>query len=213
MTRRAQTYPPQLCEKLAQCFIEDWRKGKGNPEWVSPRELELQDNEDEEDYVMGEKIPVPEVSRVWDKIDRWSETSRWTWKNQEEHNNILEGRAGIVSAKIASMCPSHWNARVLLISDSQVVISAFSKGRSSKLAINHLARKLCAMSQGCNIRFYFRYVRTHRNHADGPSRGYPIGVAPKSVEDQGVSKKSKDGRGPMVNQLKALPEIFYRTSG
>ena len=214
MTRRAQTYPPQLCEKLAQCFIEDWRNGKGNPEWVSPKELELQDNEDdEEDYVMGEKIPVPEVSRVWDDIDRWSETSRWTWKNQEEHNNILEGRAGIVSAKIASMHPSQWDCRALLISDSQVVISAFSKGRSSKLTINHLARKLCAMSLACNVRFYYRYIRTHRNHADGPSRGYPIGVAPKSVEEQDVLEKSKDGRGPKNYQLKALPEIFYRTSG
>jgi hypothetical protein len=26
---------------------------------------------------------------------------------------------------------------------------------------------------------YMRYIETDRNHADGPSRGYHIGVAPK----------------------------------
>ena len=202
-TRRAQTYPPQLCEKLAELYVRNWVAGKGNPEWVSPAVLAQQEEEEEEEGALGEKVPVPEVSRDWDPIDRWSEVSRWTWM-AEEHNNVLEGRAGVVSAKILSSDPSNWNRRSLLISDSQVVIGVFSKGRSAKKLMNHLARKIASISFGCNIRMYWRYIRTWRNHSDGPSRGYPLGVAPKGESTSG---------GPTSGVLKGLPDFFYRTSG
>ena len=149
---------------------------------------------------MGSKVPVPEVSAGWDPIDRWTETSRWKW-HKEEHNNVLEGRAGTTSAKILSQDPKCWNRRGLLISDSQVVISIFSKGRNSKRVLNRLARRIAAICLGCNMKLYWRYMRTWRNHADGPSRGYPIGVAPK------ISKEEEQDS----SALKHLPEIFYAT--
>ena len=205
-TRRAQTYPPELCEKLAQLFVKGWIEGRGTPEWVSPAVLAQQEEEaEEEESQLGERVPVPEVSGTWDPIDRWSEVSRWVWK-EEEHNNILEARAGVVSAKELSSSPKNWGKRGLLISDSQVVVGAFSKGRSSRRILNYLARKIAAISFGCNMRLYWRYIRTWRNHADGPSRGYPLGIAPKTE----VKDLDSDGRD---NQLKALPEIFYRISG
>ena len=48
------------------------------------------------------------------------------------------------------------------------------------------------------IRVYWRYIRTNRNHADGPSRGEPIGVAEKAppVRPYEVGK---------------LPEEFYQS--
>ena len=127
---------------------------------------------------MGERVPSPEISNVWDDLGRWEETARWTW-NTGEHNNILEGRAALVAVKIATREPKDWRKRHLVMSDSQVVIGVFGKGRSSKHEMNCLARRLCAMVVATGVKVYFRYVRTHRNHADGPSRGYPLGVAPK----------------------------------
>ena len=69
-----------------------------------------------------------------------------------------------------------------MIGDSQVFIGAFSKGRSSRPVINHLCRQVAAITLGLKRRVSWRYIRTHRNHADGPSRGHPVGVAPSSSE-------------------------------
>ena len=71
------------------------------------------------------------------------------------------------------------------------------KGRSSKRSLNLIARRVAAVLMATGTRFYWRYMRTHRNHADGPSRGYPIGVAPKET-DEG----EKDWR--------ELPDVFYK---
>jgi len=199
-TRQAQTYPPEFCERLALCFVTSWLAGKGNPfAWDVDESSEEEDEKVETVPEMGERVPCPEVSAVWDPLDRWKETARWTWK-VAEHNNILEARAGVVSAKIATMRPEQWRKRKLLISDSQVAIGIFAKGRSSRKVLNLVARKKAALAMATGSRFYWRYMRTHRNHADGPSRGFPIGVAPKEENDE-VSWKT-------------LPEIFYqRTKG
>ena len=117
--------------------------------------------------------------------------SRWRWR-EAEHNNILEARAGLSSASLVAKQPSSWWRRVLMISDSQVTIGAFAKGRSSVKVLNMLARRLAALAFGCRIKFYWLYMRTHRNHADGPSRGFPLGVAPKEgapVRPEPVKKK------------------------
>ena len=203
-TRQAQTYPPEFCERLALCYVTSWLAGKGNPfEWSVDEDPD--DEAKDEASVghcqpeMGDRVPCPEVSAIWDPLERWKETARWKWK-VAEHNNILEARAGVVSAKIATMTPSQWRQRKLLISDSQVAIGIFAKGRSSRKVLNLVARKKAALAIATGSRFYWRYMRTHRNHADGPSRGYPIGVAPKGEEEE-VSWKT-------------LPEIFYqRTKG
>jgi hypothetical protein len=202
-TRQAQTYPPEFCERLALCFIVSWLAGKGNPFDWEPTEDPDDEAKDEGSVghcqpEMGERVPCPEVSAVWDPLERWKETARWKWK-VEEHNNILEARAGVVSAKIATMRPEQWRQRKLLISDSQVAIGIFAKGRSSRRVLNLVARKKAALAISTGSRFYWRYMRTHRNHADGPSRGYPIGVAPKDSEEttEAVSWKK-------------LPDFFYQ---
>ena len=201
-TRRAQTYPPQFCERLAKCYVVSWLKGKGNPfdedqEDESWRESTRTMDEDDDDYQLGERVPCPEVSGAWDPLESWKETARWKWA-KEEHNNILEARAGLISAKIATMKPSNWGKRNLFISDSQVTIGVYAKGRSSRKVLNHLARKKGALSMATRSKFYWRYMRTHRNHADGPSRGFPIGVAPKTVDPEGEEDWRK------------LPDVFYQ---
>ena len=186
-TRQAQTYPSQLCEKIAQLYVRNWESRLDIGEYVDVDEFGKEETEEEsllgtdqeDQYCLGERVPAPEVGRTWDNLARWKEEARWVWK-LEEHNNILEARAGVISAKRATMTREHWNKRHLLISDSQVAIGVFGKGRSSAKSLNMLARRLASIALATGSRFYWRYIRTHRNHADGPSRGEPLGVAPKT---------------------------------
>ena len=170
-------------------------------QWINVDEFGRHENDEPEDPVfqLGERIPSPEVGRNWDNLGRWKEDARWAWK-VEEHNNVLEARAGLVSAKLATMEQEHWGKRHLLISDSQVTIGVYGKGRSSAKNLNLLARRLAALVISTGSRFYWRYIRTHRNHSDGPSRGEPLGV----VQKESVA---------IAADLQ-LPQVFYeRTYG
>ena len=71
--------------------------------------------------------------------------------------------------------------RILIIGDSQVVVGALSKGRSSRTSLNHVVRRSAGIRIAMGLRVSIRYIRTHRNHADAPSRGLPFGV--KGVPD------------------------------
>ena len=179
-TRQAQTYPAPLCEKIAELYVRNWKENSGIGQWINVEDFEEGvEEQDDTEYDLGERVPSPEVGNHWDPLARWQEEARWAWK-LEEHNNVLEARAGLVSAKLATMSQQHWGKRHLLISDSQVTIGVFGKGRSSSRQLNLLARRLAALVISTGSKFYWRYIRTHRNHADGPSRGEPLGVAEKT---------------------------------
>lgn len=205
-TRQGQTYPPAMCEKIALAFLDEFRLRQGpsgtydaeaDPEGLLCRPC----LEGGSQWDVGDRVPVPEVSSVWDPLSRWTESSRWKWR-ETEHNNILEARAGLSSAALVVQQPSAWGSRVLLISDSQVTIGAFAKGRSSVKVLNMLCRRVAAIAFACRVKFHWRYIRTHRNHADGPSRGYPLGVAPKEETPVVPVAAAADWR--------KLPELFHR---
>ena len=194
-TRQAQTYPSQLCEKIAQLYVRNWELRSDIGEYVDFEEFGEEETEEdsslEMEYGLGERVPAPEVGRNWDSLSRWKEEARWVWK-LEEHNNVLEARAGVISARKATMTKDHWNKRHLLISDSQVAIGVFGKGRSSSRSLNILARRLVSIASATGSKFYWRYIRTHRNHADGPSRGVDLGVAPKTSSTEEMASGLTD---------------------
>ena len=64
--------------------------------------------------------------------------------------------------------------------------------------LNFVARRIAALSLSMGARLYWRYVRTHRNHADAPSRNRPFGVLPE-LDD-----------GARLPAGARLPERFYR---
>ena len=203
-TRAAQSYPPTMCQLLAEAFIAAFELKELQAEMVMDQAQVEQKDEEETQMTLGQRIPSPEVANCWDPIDRWRESGRWTW-GFAEHNNLLEGRAGVAAAAIMVQPREAHGKRIMMFSDSQVVVGAFAKGRSSVRAINHLCRKIASMTLGLGVRFSWRYMRTHRNHSDGPSRGFPLGVAPPSAPEDRKSKKMS---------WQVIPDIFYkRTSG
>ena len=102
-TREAQTYPPPLCKKLAELFIRTWKHRLDLGEIIDVNEFGVEEPEEEEseEYDIGERVPSPEVARNWDPIERWEEDARWAWK-KTEHNNVLEAR-GILAVQGGSL--------------------------------------------------------------------------------------------------------------
>ena len=201
-TRKAQTYPPQMNEALAETHLDGWKDRE--PFMQEERaaavilESELKRQPD-----LGQRSPVPEVGPGWDPISRWKLLAQWEWQFWE-HNNILELKTAAIAAERFSRDYNCWDRRSLIISDSQATIGALTKGRSSVPSFNKVCRRVCALVIGTGIKFYYRYVRTHRNVADGPSRQQPLGYAGQTpvVPDSHTGAWSE------------LPDVFYiKTKG
>ena len=128
---------------------------------------------------------VPPASEVWDPLDRWHERFRVQW-DRPEHINVLELRTAVMALRHCARSRHCWDTRVLCFTDSLVTLGVLTKGRSSSRALLGLARSAAAMQLVLGLRPYWRHIETHRNHADGPSRGFPIGHAPAWAADAGT---------------------------
>ena len=73
--------------------------------------------------------------------------------------------------------------RLLVFSDSQVTIGALAKGRSSRPLLNYVCRRAAALRLAFTTRVCWRWVPTHRNHADAPSRNLPWGTMPARPDE------------------------------
>ena len=108
------------------------------------------------------------------------------------------------------------DTRVLLISDSMVAIGCLAKGRSPSWALLRLARMSAAVVLTCGLNPYYRSVESKRNHADGPSRGLPVGVAPEWATEKEKEFLTRTARAAKrtnsapaeVGRTAANPEAF-----
>ena len=60
------------------------------------------------------------------------------------------------------------------------------------------ARMAAAAQLAFGLRPYLRWVESKRNMADGPSRGYPIGVAPEWVAQEEMEALRRQLRRPRL---------------
>ena len=112
----------------------------------------------------------PEVGEKWAKASKWRVALQGRWK-RKEHNNILEGRAGLMCVRRSARSSRNFLSRMLILTDSQVCQGAFSKGRSSSFPLLLLSRRLASLQLGLRIKVGWRYINTALNPSDGPSRG------------------------------------------
>lgn len=92
---------------------------------------------------------------------------RWSFS---EHINVLEARA-LSTALVWSLSrPSCFGKKILFLVDSQVVVAAASKGRSSSHALLRRLRVNSALLLASGSRMAIRWIPTNLNPADAPSR-------------------------------------------
>nr|MDZ8103123.1 hypothetical protein [Nostoc sp. DedSLP01] len=96
-------------------------------------------------------------------------SSRW---RRAEHINVLELRALTTAVRWVLSFREAINCRVLVLCDSQVVVGAVTKGRSSSQPLLRRLRYLAAMVLASGLRLALRWVASADNPADGPSRNF-----------------------------------------
>jgi hypothetical protein len=99
----------------------------------------------------------------------WSTIVSSPWK-RSEHINVLELRS-LCTAVRWLLSRKDPGRRAMIFSDSQVVIGAVSKGRSSSQRLLRRIRHLSALLLASGFQLRLHYVRSVDNPADGPSRG------------------------------------------
>jgi reverse transcriptase-like protein len=101
----------------------------------------------------------------------WSTIVSTPW-SKKEHINVLEVRALSTAVRWAISRPASLGCRLLSLSDSQVVVFAVSKGRSSSFQILRRLRYLSSMLLAGGLRLLMRWIPSTANPADAPSRRY-----------------------------------------
>jgi hypothetical protein len=110
-------------------------------------------------------LDVPLLSARWSTII----ASKW---HHEEHINSLELRSISTALRWVLSHPSAIGSRLLLLSDSQVAVGALSKGRSSSHTIMCRLRPINTLLLSTGVQLHTRWVPSHVNPADGPSRKF-----------------------------------------
>ena len=101
---------------------------------------------------------------------------RWHWKvilsygMHGQHINLLEMQAVLAAIRWRCRNASNIKSRFIHLCDSQVCISVLAKGRSSSRVMNHLLKKVNALTLATGMQMSLSYVRTDLNPADRPSR-------------------------------------------
>ena len=167
-TKDAQAYPSGPCRVLALLHPREFCMRPAREDRIGPSATEFELAAVQEEMALGEHLPIPAIGRNWDPIERWSEVFRWKWQT-EEHINVLEARALLAAVRRAMRDRAAWGRRVLVFVDSQVTLCCVSKGRSSRLGLNYVCRRIAALGLACEFTPVIRWVPTRRSHADGPS--------------------------------------------
>jgi hypothetical protein len=123
----------------------------------------------------GDSAPV--LSEVDSEILTLVENLPWevTVSKQFRHPETMIARCEAIAFYLAARdlvdrgCN---NVRQPFLLDSQTVLGALVKGRSSSLCLNHLVRRAASLLMATGIRASFLWVPSAYNPADGPSRHF-----------------------------------------
>ena len=71
--------------------------------------------------------------------------------------------------------------------DNLAALAAFTKGRSRKAPLAQLCRAFAALSLSYNLVMLIKWVRSEKNHADGPSRQKALGYFCSGVQKETIA--------------------------
>ena len=130
-----------------------------------------------EDLLLQSQSDIPTKyhrlrSSVPAKLWRWSTVAGWQWGSSDEHINVLELRSVLTTVKWRIEQLGQCNLRFIHLVDSQVVLHALSRGRSSSRKMRRTLMRLCAHILACGLVPIWGYIDTKQNPADRPSRRF-----------------------------------------
>jgi hypothetical protein len=116
-------------------------------------------------------VVSPEEAAAVAESCNWHTIASSRWR-EEEHIKVLELRALSTAVRWVMSFRSAVGKRVLVLSDSHVVVGAVTKGRSSSPQLLRRLRALTALLLAGGIRLSLRWVPSELNPADEPSRRF-----------------------------------------
>ena len=122
----------------------------------------------------GTRVRAAPISERWNNASRFEEVFRVRWK-EKEPSNVVETVMLISALTHLARSRELWGLKVVVASDNLCCIGVISKGRSSRRRMLILCRQAAALQIATGIRVLMRFVPSHRNWADGPSRGEMVG--------------------------------------
>lgn len=105
-------------------------------------------------------------SRLW----KWRTICGWQWKGVPEHINCLELRAVLTTIRWRLEKLQKTRVKFIHLVDSQVVLHALSRGRSSSRKLRRTLLRINSLLLATGSTGVWTYVHTSDNPADGPSR-------------------------------------------
>lgn len=105
-------------------------------------------------------------ARLW----RWKTVAGWRWQGDPEHINVLELRAVLTTLKWRLEKCQQSNTKFVHLVDSQVVLHALTRGRSSSRKMRRTLLRINSLLLACGCYGVWTYVHTSQNPADRPSR-------------------------------------------
>ena len=91
---------------------------------------------------------------------------------RDTHINILELRGLVKTEEFAARLG--FRQRVFSLSDSQVALGCWTKGRASSRSLNSELQQSLAIHLGCNMQSNAGYIPSEFNSSDGPSRNTEV---------------------------------------
>ena len=100
----------------------------------------------------------------------WRMVGRYKWRRLEPIP-VLEARAALFGVKHILRTAGNFNKRHLILSDSITAVCSLDRGRGRAFKMRRVSQQVGALCLASNSCFYYRWLPSEWNSADGPSRG------------------------------------------
>ena len=119
-----------------------------------------------EDLIKYHRLRASVPAKLW----KWRAVAGWRWTGSREHINVLEMRAVLTSLRWRIERRKALHKKFVHLVDSQVVLHALSRGRSSSRKLKRTLLRTNALLLASRCQVVWAYVHTKQNPADRPSR-------------------------------------------
>jgi hypothetical protein len=126
--------------------------------------------DEDEDQKLKNFQMDPVVADLIQKLE-WRTVVSYRFRYEETRIVLLEARALLTGLKWLASDPRHFGRRIIIFLDSQSLLGAMVKGRSSSSRLNRLCRRMAAIFLATQMKPSFLWVASSLNPADAPSRG------------------------------------------